>query len=57
MYPQHLLNFVVLAEIISSFAETEPLEPKLFGDLEPEPKINFNKHLSCEDARKKKLLV
>ena len=26
--------------------EAEPLEPKLFGDLEPEPepKINLNKH-------------
>ena len=22
----------------------EPVEPKLFGDLEPEPKINLNKH-------------
>ena len=28
----------------SSVAEPEPVEPKLFWDLEPEPKINFNKH-------------
>ena len=27
-----------------SVAEPEPVEPKLFWDLEPEPKINFNKH-------------
>ena len=25
-------------------AEPEPVELKLFWDLEPEPKINFNKH-------------
>ena len=28
----------------SSVAEPEPVEPKLFWDLEPEPKINFHKH-------------
>ena len=28
----------------SSDAEPEPVEPKLFGKLEPEPKINLNKH-------------
>ena len=28
----------------SSVAEPEPVEPKLFGDLEPEAKINLNKH-------------
>ena len=27
-----------------SVAEPEPAEPKLFWDLEPEPKINFNEH-------------
>ena len=27
-----------------SVAEPEPVEPNLFGDLEPEPKINLNKH-------------
>ena len=27
-----------------SVAEPEPVEPKLFGDLEPEPEINLNKH-------------
>ena len=27
-----------------SVAEPEPMELKLFGDLEPEPEINFNKH-------------
>ena len=27
-----------------SVAEPEPVEPKLFGDLEPEPKTNLNKH-------------
>ena len=27
-----------------SVAEPEPVEPKLFGDLEPELKINLNKH-------------
>ena len=27
-----------------SVAEPEPVEPKLFGDLEPEPKIYLNKH-------------
>ena len=26
-----------------SVAEPEPVEPQLFWDLEPEPKINFNK--------------
>ena len=30
--------------IFYSVAEPEPVEPKLFGDLEPEPKINLNKH-------------
>ena len=25
-------------------AEPEAVEPKLFGDLEPEPKINLDKH-------------
>ena len=28
----------------TSVAEPEPVEPKLFWDLEPEPKINFNEH-------------
>ena len=27
-----------------SVAEPEPVEPKLLGDLGPEPKINLNKH-------------
>ena len=27
-----------------SVEEPEPVEPKLFSDLEPEPKIDFNKH-------------
>ena len=27
-----------------SVAEPEPVEQKLFWDLEPEPKINFNIH-------------
>ena len=31
-------------QFLSSVAEPEPVEPKLFRDLEPEPKINFNKH-------------
>ena len=30
--------------LTTSVAEPEPVEPKLFGDLEPEPKINLNKH-------------
>ena len=34
--------FKVDSEIFSSVAE--PVEPKLFLDLEPEQKINFNKH-------------
>ena len=34
-------------EIKSSVAEPEPVEPKLFWDLEPEPKINFNKNIFC----------
>ena len=29
---------------LPSVAEPEPVEPKLIGDLEPEPKINLNKH-------------
>ena len=29
---------------ICSVAEPEPVDPKLFRDLEPEPKINLNKH-------------
>ena len=28
----------------TSVTEPEPVEPKLFGDLEPKPKINLNKH-------------
>ena len=28
----------------NSVAKPEPVEPKLFWDLELEPKINFNKH-------------
>ena len=36
--PQHCLT------LSSSVPEPEPVEPKLFWDLEPEPKINFNKH-------------
>ena len=32
---------IVRAQICSV---AEPVEPKLFWDLEPEPKINFNKH-------------
>ena len=28
----------------SGISVPEPVEPKLFWDLEPEPKINFNKH-------------
>ena len=31
--------------IWSSVSEPESVDPKLFGDLEPEPKINFNKHI------------
>ena len=38
-----LLKCVELAMKLS-VAEPEPVEPKLFWDLEPEPKINFNKH-------------
>ena len=30
--------------IFHSVAEPEPVEPKVFWDLELEPKINFNKH-------------
>ena len=30
--------------VLNSVAEPEPMEPKLFGDLEPEPKINLDKH-------------
>ena len=30
--------------VFTSVAEPELVEPKLFWDLEPEPKINFNKH-------------
>ena len=40
-----------------SVAEQEPVEPKLFEDLEPEPKLNFDYPLfavSFEDARMKK---
>ena len=29
---------------LSIVAEPEPVEPKLFGDREPEPKINLKKH-------------
>ena len=29
---------------MASVAEPEPVEPKLFGDLEPEPKIILDKH-------------
>ena len=29
--------------VFFSVAELEPVEPKLFWDLEPEPKTNFNK--------------
>ena len=29
-------------QFLSSVAEPEPVEPKLFRDLEPEPKINLN---------------
>ena len=39
-----------------SVAEPEPGEPKLFRDLEPEQKINFNEHFLqsvLEDARMK----
>ena len=36
-------NFCKEKEI--SVAELEPVEPKLFWDLEQEPKINFNKHV------------
>ena len=28
----------------NSVAAPEPVEPKLFGDMEPEPNINLNKH-------------
>ena len=34
----------VLYVLYTSVAEPEPVEPKLFWDLEPEPKINFYKH-------------
>ena len=30
--------------LFSAVAEPEPVEPKSFGDLKPEPKINLNKH-------------
>ena len=39
-----LAFFLFLFDNCSSVAETEPVEPKLCGDLEPEPKINLNKH-------------
>ena len=29
---------------MASVVEPEPVEPKIFEDLEPEPKINLNKH-------------
>ena len=29
---------------MDSVVEPEPVKPKLFEDLEPEPKINLNKH-------------
>ena len=35
--------FELIRPIIISVAEPEPVEPKLFWDLKPEPKINFNK--------------
>ena len=37
-YPLHIMS------LLHSVAEPEPVEPKLFGDLEPEPKINLNKY-------------
>ena len=33
-------------ELLSSVAE--PVEPKLFGDLEPEPKVNLHKHFCSQ---------
>ena len=38
------LSLMSNGPILSSVAEPEPVKPKLFWDLEPEPKINFNKH-------------
>ena len=37
-YPLHVMS------LLHSVAEPEPVEPKFFGDLEPEPKINLNKY-------------
>ena len=34
---------LLLINVLTSVAEPEPVETKLFLDLEPEPKINFNK--------------
>ena len=34
----------IKGSVPSSVAEPEPVEPKLFGDLEPEQKIGLNKH-------------
>ena len=38
------LNIYINLDDFCSVAEPEPVEPKLFWDQEPEPKINFNKH-------------
>ena len=34
----------VLLIVFCSVAELEPVESKLFGDMEPEPKINLKEH-------------
>ena len=35
---------MLFSAFVSSVAEPEPVEPKIFWDLEPARKINFNKH-------------
>ena len=38
-------EYVMLHFIFICVAEPEPVEPTLFGDLEPEPKINLKKYV------------